>query len=572
MLRNRRIQLGCLLSASALTLFSVRPTLVVADAENVAPPLSIAVPIGGESRTTVQFTVPAIVRTELAALVDTTGSGSADIAPVGATVVGAVDALTQTNPSLRVGVATSGELPVFPFGVSTDVPYQLKAPMSAVRTEWVTALEAIQAVEGGGDVKEGQLVALAELLQSTSADPTRRAVAFDPIARRVVVVSTDSAPHLDTDTWCNGTTCLPYPGPSIVNTQAMLDQAGVTVIVLGRGDVGALRTIAYASGGTVVDVSSPDRIAGLTNAIQTAPITVRPLLTGCEGLAVTSDQVTVRARPGETVSVPVGIAAAAGVTAGPRTCALEFAGVHQTVAINVAMPCDSDGSTPSTTTPSSTTPSSTTIAGSASTTTPDGTTTTVISSTTTTEPATTTTVLATTTSAAPATTTSAAPASTTSAAPATTTSAAPLTTTSAAPATTTSAVPSPTTTAAPDTTTSSAQPATTVLEPQAATAPAPTVPSDPTTTTAPSAGGGSSGPPVVPSVPTTEGSVGPSVPVVTSTVAPGVVGPVPVPPGQCVPVTTVPASTTTVAPPPASTALASTTTLAPTVPTTAPPP
>ena len=47
MLRNRRIQVGCVLAASALTLFSVRPSLVVADAGDLAPPLSIVVPIGG---------------------------------------------------------------------------------------------------------------------------------------------------------------------------------------------------------------------------------------------------------------------------------------------------------------------------------------------------------------------------------------------------------------------------------------------------------------------------------------------------------------------------------------------
>ncbi len=494
MLRSRRIQMGCVVAASALTLFSVHPSLVLADAESVAPPLAIAVPIGGEARASVQFAVPAIVRTDLAALVDTTGSGAADLGPIAGAFVSAIDATQLSNPSFRVGVATSGEVPVFPFGTATDVPYQLKAPMSAVRAEWTAAIAALQAVEGGGDVKEGQLVALGELLKSTSADPTLQAVALDPTARRIVIVSTDSAPHVDTDSWCNGATCVPYPGPSVVGTQAMLDQAGVTMIVLGRGDVGALRTIAESTGGTVVDVSSPSRIAALTDAIAVAPITVRPTLTGCEGLTVRTDQATVRARPGETVTVPVVIAAAAGLVEGQRTCGLEFAGLTQTVTITAGVPCDSEAPT------SSTTPSSTTVAGSASTTTPEGTATTVPEGTATTV----------TSSIAPD------PATTTSAVPATTTSAVPATTTE--PATTTSAVP-------------------------VAPAVTPTVPSDNSTTTSPSANDGSTGEPVVPTPTTEVSAAGPSVPVVSSTAPPAAVVPVVVSPGQCVPVTTVPATT-----------------------------
>lgn len=516
MLKSRRWRVSCLVAAAGLAVVAVRPSLVVADADSALP--SVAVPVGGETHASLFFAVPAVVATDFGVLVDGTGSQSENLAQISAMLTGVFDAASVGNPSVRVGLATSGDVPLFPFGIATDAAYRLQTQFTGDRLVWGPALQTLQAVEGGGDDQEGQLPAILALLNSASEDPVRRSMTYDAAARRLLIVSADSPPHVVGDSFCQNDVCTPYPGPSEATVQSMLDQAGVTVIVLARGDVGVLASIAAASGGSTIDAATPEAAATLAQAIEIAPVVIRPMLRGCEGLAVRVDK-QVRAKPGETVSVPVVVSALAGATEGTRTCSVAFSGVQQSVSITVAKPCD--------TTPTSEAPTTTTTTVATVTTLVGGSPTTVAGEVTTTAaPATTTEVPATTTSEPPA---SVVPTTTESP---TTTAVAP---TSAPPASSTD-VPAASVTPAP------AEPVVPTEAPASTSPSAPTPPTaeppGPSTTVAEAAG-----PNAVPgaapsSVPP---DVVPGTSPTTTVVAPSTSGP-------CLAVTTtIPASATTVA-------------------------
>ncbi len=474
----------------ATSVVALRSTLVVAESDSAITALTVAV--GGETRTSMRYAAPAVVASDIAVLVDSTGSQSSFMAATSSLVVGAMNRLA--DPDNRVAVAASGDVPVFPFGVATDTPYRLTSPLSADRATWSAALTGLAAVEGGGDEGEGQLPALVQLLTNPVDDtPTDAPIEFASARRRVIVLTADHPPHLPADSWCRAALCVPYPGPSIERVRQVLADAAITLIVVSDGEVGVLADLAAQSGGAVIPIDGPNPATALDQALAGTRVALSPVLSGCEGITVRPANGAVLARAGEQGTSDVVFAAATGLALGTQGCTIKLGTLQHAVTVTAVAPCGeptttiAPATTSSSTTPSSTTPSSTAPAS----TTPSSTTTTAAPATTTVEPSTSTTTVSPT---GDVTTTTSDPGASTSTIPSGPAAAAgPISpTTTAAGAAATTATTEPSATTAPSSTAATTAPSTAVPSATVAVASTTVAPSPcsgplpvPTTTAAP---------------------------------------------------------------------------------------
>jgi hypothetical protein len=370
----------------ASSVVALRSTLVVADADSTATAVTVAV--GGETRTTLHFAAPSSVASDIAVLLDSTGSQSSFMAATSALALGAIDRLA--DPDVRVAVAASGDVPTFPFGTSTDTPYRLALPMNADRATWSATLTGLAAVEGGGDEAEGQLGALVELLTNPlTGEPKAQPVVFSPGRRHVVVLTADHPPHLSSDTWCRAERCVAYPGPTKERVQQALADAAVTLIVVSDGDVGVLAELARTSGGVVVDVAATDSPSTIDEVLRRTRVTVSPTISGCDGLSVRPAGGVVLATAGQEGAVEVVLSARTDLAIGSQTCTIAFGTRQHLVTVATVAPC---GTPTTTTAPLSSVPTTTelttttTTADPSPTSTTPATTTTEATATTTTEP------------------------------------------------------------------------------------------------------------------------------------------------------------------------------------------
>jgi hypothetical protein len=380
-----------------------------------AVPLSLVVAIGGQSQTTMRLFAPAVAPLDIALLLDATGSQSQQLQQVKSIVETAVEAVSGIDTF--VAVAASGDVPVFPFGVANDRAYRLVQQSSADGAIVQTALQNLGASEGGGDNSEGQLPAIMHLLTGSdlAAEPVEEAggpqnVDLRSKARHVLVVSSDAAPHVSTDQWC-GTVgvCVGYPGPTTNEVQEALDSRGVSLVVLARGEAGALASLAATTDGQTVNVApldpqvlgplpedptssvpassvpaspeAPDEsgvstsaptasttstsIGAQTNSVSTTdslisailatPAAIRPRIGNCEGVTVEFQPAMARVKLGESAEFTATATAAATIPASRRLCTISLGmGVEETLAVTVATPCPDPLVSTSTSTSSST--------------------------------------------------------------------------------------------------------------------------------------------------------------------------------------------------------------------------
>jgi hypothetical protein len=358
---------------------------------------------------------------DVAVLLDSTGSQSQHLREAKSIVKSAIGSLG--GDGTFVAVAGSGDVPVFPFGVTNDRSYRLVQQSSSDIAAAQLVLDEFGAVEGGGDPSEGQLPAIMHLL--TGTDLAGRSVpeaggpqnvAFRQDARRVLVVSSDSPPHVATDTWCSEPgICTTYPGPSTEEVEAALDAQGVSLVSLARGDSGVLVSLSAATGGSTVAIAdrvsaivtatsaapgavvdatpiistpsdstpvsssfdatatvlSVQTIAGspadqLAAAILATPTVLRPKLGVCEGVTVTFEPAMARVKLGETAEFTASATAETGITPNQKPCLISLGnGLEESLSVTVAMPCP-DPSTTTTTSPTVPEQSSTTLGASQS--------------------------------------------------------------------------------------------------------------------------------------------------------------------------------------------------------------
>lgn len=339
-------------AACAIVIATLCTAVVAASPETGTDGGPITVVAGNEARAPMRIVVPRAIRTSVAVLVDSTGSQSRDLAATTQDLALALDASETDDAGMSVAVAAAGDVSLFPFGTSTDRAYRLLRQLTPTRAEWASILASLRPVEGGGDDAEGQLPAIVEMLTSRETEPSAAAVAFEPDTRHVVVVTSDHAPHVDTDEWCAGATCVSYPGPAPNVVQRLLDLNDITLIGLAHGDSGSLQPIATATGGAIIRSESVDRVDRLAEAIDAAPVTLHPHVASCDGVEMQFDPPSLRATPGRAVEFQSLVTAGRDLAPGPRACIVRFGGgIEQSIEIDVVADC---GDSPSGTTASPT--------------------------------------------------------------------------------------------------------------------------------------------------------------------------------------------------------------------------
>lgn len=219
---------------------------------------------------------------DLVLVQDRSGSFSDDLTTIAGLLPDLVSSATGLASNVRLGLASFIDKPTSPFGASGDHEYQTELALTSDTAAWSTAVTGLTAF-GGSDLPESQMTALLQVALRTSE------VGWNPDALKVLVLTTDAAPHFagDNPTVPNdGNDVTDGPGddgtgedyPTIEQVKDALLAAGIVpVFAVTSGVTADYQALVDAFGfGAVVPLSSDssDIIAAFEDGINSAANTV----------------------------------------------------------------------------------------------------------------------------------------------------------------------------------------------------------------------------------------------------------------------------------------------------------
>lgn len=223
-------------------------------------------------------TTPAITpKLDLLLVVDLSGSYYDDLPNIKALAPELFDEIRAAVPDSQFGLATFVDFPFGSWGGGTDYAYRLDSDMTADRTTWLSAVDAMS-TRSGGDFPESQYEALyqaatgygREMPTTTNDDysdqgeiPPGQNATFRDDATRIIAITTDASFHEGGD---SGGVSFSYPGATGAETIAALQAAGIKVIAIKAGSASTqMDELADETGGSVVTTSNNS--AEIANAI-----------------------------------------------------------------------------------------------------------------------------------------------------------------------------------------------------------------------------------------------------------------------------------------------------------------
>ena len=195
-------------------------------------------------------------------LVDLSGSYYDDLPNIKTQMPAVFDAVKADIDDVRFCLASFVDFPFEPWGWEGDYAYGLDQNLTADKTTWMAAVNAM-ATRNGYDEPESQYEALIELATGAGNDvpPTGPSLGDIPPglipnwrddATKVVIITTDASFHESGDSGP-----FPYPGPTAVDAINALMDAGIKVISLkAPGSTSQMDDLAFATGGSVQTTSN----------------------------------------------------------------------------------------------------------------------------------------------------------------------------------------------------------------------------------------------------------------------------------------------------------------------------
>lgn len=271
---------------------------------NVTPDVDVTLLPGQSISLDKQVVVPeAPPKLDLYLVVDLSGSYSDDLPNLKAKAPEIFDGVRAGVADSRFGLGSIVDYPFDPWGNAGtgDYAYRIDQDLTADRTTWLTATDAMM-TRFGGDGPQSQLEAFYQAATGAGRDLNGNgsyadlgdvppaAVSFRADATKVMALTTDAPFHLPGDP---GDLPGGYPGPSRDATVAALGAAGIKVIAIkAPGSSPEMDDIANATGGavTTTDASSSQIAESILGALQALKFTITGVPVGCGPLSVSLAQ------------------------------------------------------------------------------------------------------------------------------------------------------------------------------------------------------------------------------------------------------------------------------------------
>jgi hypothetical protein len=236
---------------------------------------------------------------DLYLVVDLSGSYSDDLPNLTAKAPDIFDGVRAGVADSRFGLGSIVDYPFYPWGYADtgDYAYRIDQDLTADRTTWLTAMNAMVTLFGG-DGPQSQLEAFYQAATGAGRDLNGNgsyadlgdvppaAVSFRADATKIVALTTDAPFHQPGEP---GDLPGGYPGPSRDDTVAALTAAGIKVIAIkAPGSTAEMDDIASATGGavTTTDASSSQIADAILSALQSLKFTITGVPVGCGPLSV----------------------------------------------------------------------------------------------------------------------------------------------------------------------------------------------------------------------------------------------------------------------------------------------
>jgi hypothetical protein len=367
LMKRRRISIALLVVLSLLTSLSAGSVGFAA----VEPDSAAAVLAPGQSLGPITKTVdvPAVPpKLDLVLLVDLSGSYNDDLPIIRNLAPGLFDAVRAQVADSQFALASFVDYPYRPWGSWTtiqDYAYRLDRDLTTNKADWLAAINAM-AVRHGGDLPESQLEALYQIATGAGRQvppgiggqaniPAGQNPTFRSGATKIVVMTTDASFHTAGDSQCdpsqnlsptsapanlknNATPHCPfgYPGPSMADTIAALNAAGITVIGIKAPAQGAveqnlldaqMNQLVNGTGGVVKTTSanSAELADAILDALEELTFEVKATPVDCGPLQFAFEPATHSNVAGGTqVSFDETITVAEGATSQVVDCTVEF--------------------------------------------------------------------------------------------------------------------------------------------------------------------------------------------------------------------------------------------------------
>lgn len=259
---------------------------------------------------------------DLFLMVDLSGSYYDDLPNIKSLAPGIFDDVRVDIPNSLFGLGTFVDFPFLDWGspIANDYAYQLDQDLTATKSTWVDAVNAML-TRHGGDTPESQYEALYQAATGTGRDlpgsvgdiPSGLNASFRDDATSVIAITTDAPFHNAGD----GGGPFPYPGPSQAATLAALNAKNIKIIAIkAPGSSGQMDSIANATGGSVQNTSSTsEEIAeAILSAFEELTFNVTAEVEGCSPLEISFDPAVHEDVLGgdtvifqETISVPADV-------------------------------------------------------------------------------------------------------------------------------------------------------------------------------------------------------------------------------------------------------------------------
>eukprot|EP00003_Mantamonas_plastica_P002394 TRINITY_DN1181_c0_g1_i4.p1 TRINITY_DN1181_c0_g1~~TRINITY_DN1181_c0_g1_i4.p1 ORF type:complete len:921 (+),score=262.58 TRINITY_DN1181_c0_g1_i4:30-2765(+) len=226
---------------------------------------------------TVKITPKSQTQLDVFLLEDLSGSFYNDLPNLRAMIRSLTSNLRAEYKDAWFGLGSYIDIPVSPFGSSSDYVYRTHIPMTSSTSALQNAVNALR-TRSGGDGPESQIFGLQQVARRASSE-----CGFRTASRRVVVLSTDAAYHDAGDARYRGFSTNNGDGvvgsredyPSVAQVrQALLDANIVPIFAVTSNVVGTYRTLVSQLGfGAVTTLSSTS--SNLINAIKAGLDSVR---------------------------------------------------------------------------------------------------------------------------------------------------------------------------------------------------------------------------------------------------------------------------------------------------------
>ncbi len=291
-----RVRRAAMTSLTALVMVAMVAGTSVADVQPASVDATLA---AGESMTVEKTVdVPEVTpKLDLVLDVDLSGSYGDDISTIKALKSDIFNGVRSSVPDSTFGLVSFVDYPFSPWGAASsgDYAYQRNQDLTATQSTWEASIMAM-VLRFGADGPESQLESLYQAATGAGRDlngdgdftdlgeVAPAGVSFRADATKVIAITTDASMHVRGDPGS-----FPYPGPSMADTIAALNAAGIHVVAIkAPGSTTQMDQLAAATDGAVVTTSSSS--AGIVNAILSAlealtfDVSATPV--GCDPLEV----------------------------------------------------------------------------------------------------------------------------------------------------------------------------------------------------------------------------------------------------------------------------------------------